>query len=109
MSLNTDIPLWNKDIQKSFVQSQNKLKLEVLLRPPLGQAVVEVLDAPPGSLLKALKPLYGVPQSPGHWWSTIRNQHFDTLKMTYSATDPVCFSKLMAIPLVVPQKLWLKT
>lgn len=60
-------PLWSRDVSQAFVQSEDNLKRNLYIRVPKGQRVLEILGAPPGSLLQALKPLYGLAESPSYW------------------------------------------
>ena len=52
------------------------------------------MGALPVSLLKVIKPLYGMAESPGYWWSTMRNHHVDVLKMKQTILDPCLFYKV---------------
>lgn len=85
--------LWTRDVKQAFVQSEDALKRELYILPPKGQAVLETIGAPPGSLLKVIKPLYGIPESPSYWWSTMRNHHVKELGMKQTVLDPCLFYK----------------
>lgn len=85
--------LWSRDISQAFIQSDEPLHRTVFVRPPKGENVLEQIGAPPNSILKAIKPQYGLPESPGYWWQTFRRWHEIDLKMKSSALDPCLFYK----------------
>ncbi|EED12764.1 hypothetical protein TSTA_052850 [Talaromyces stipitatus ATCC 10500] len=43
---------------------------------------------PPGTILKVVKPLYGIPEAGNHWFRTYHIHHMDKLNMTTSTYDP---------------------
>ncbi len=43
--------------------------------------------------LHALKPIYGLSESPGYWWQTFQHYHIDDSGMTQSTLDPCLFFK----------------
>ena len=83
--------LWTRAVSQAFVQPKDSLKREIFIRPPRGENVLQILGAPPGSLLKAIQPLYGLPESPSYWWSTFRDYHKNTLDMSASVLNPCLF------------------
>jgi len=42
----------------------------------------------PGSILRVLKPLYGIPEAGNHWFNTYHRYHTDDLRLTQSTFDP---------------------
>jgi len=86
-------PLWNRDVSQAFVQSRDELKRDVYVKVPKGQRVLETLGAPPGSLLKAVKPQYGLIESPTYWWVTFGGFHRDDLDLEQTVMDPCLFYK----------------
>jgi len=60
-----DFTIWSRDITLAFLQSKDALKRTVYVRPPKGENVLAHIGAPPGSILKAIKPQYGLAESPG--------------------------------------------
>eukprot|EP00171_Calliarthron_tuberculosum_P016733 IDg16733t1 len=61
--------------------------------PPKGQNFLESLGAPPNSLLHVIKSLYGMLESAGYCWSTMRNYHVNTLGMKQTIFDQCLFYK----------------
>ena len=51
------------------------------------------IGAPPGSILKAIKPRYGLAEPPWYWWQTFRSWHINDLSMKHSALDPCLLYK----------------
>jgi hypothetical protein len=45
---------------------------------------------PPGSILRIIKPLYGIPEAGNHWFNTYYNHHTKKLGLEPSTFDP-CF------------------
>jgi len=85
--------MWTRDVSQAFVQSKDSLKRQVYIRVPKGQSVMKMLGASKDTVLKATKPLYGLCESPGYWWSTFRDHHTKTLRMNTSVLDPCLFFK----------------
>ena len=85
--------VWSRDITLAFIQSKENLKRDVYVRPPKGENILSKIGAPPGSILKAIKPQYGLAESPGYWWQTFRDWHVTDLKMGVTALDPCFFFK----------------
>src|SRR6266480_3650336 len=46
------------------------------------------LNLQPGSILRVLKPLYGIPEAGNHWFNTYHQYHTDDLGLTQSTFDP---------------------
>ena len=86
--------LWSRDITLAFLQSKDKLKRNVHVRPPKYENVLEQIGAPLASVLKALKPQYGLAESLGYWWQTFREWHVTGLDMKVTAIDPCLFYKI---------------
>ena len=84
-------PVWSRDVKQAFVQSKENLKRDVYIRPPRNQSVLETLGAEPNSALRAIKPLYGLPEAPTNWWCTISAYHEAELKMQHCVLDPCLF------------------
>lgn len=71
-----------RDISQSYVQSDSKIERSIFLRPP------KEMGLEPGKLLKAVKPLYGIPESGLHWYLTYVNHHKKALGMKQTKFDP---------------------
>ena len=65
-----------RDISQAYVQSTTYLNREIFIRPPLE------LRLSKDSLLRVVKPLYGVPEAGNHWFRTYHDHHTQELKMT---------------------------
>lgn len=74
--------LYLRDISQAYVQSATNLNREFYVRPPRELSIEE------DSILKVLKPLYGVPEAGNHWFKTYHSHHIDHLGMTQSTYDP---------------------
>jgi hypothetical protein len=61
--------LYLRDISQAYVQSTTTLNREFYVRPP-GELPNE-LGLGEDSVLKVLKPLYGVPEAGNHWFKTV--------------------------------------
>ena len=77
--------LWSRDITLAFLQSKDKLKRDAYVRPSKGEDVLERIGAPSGPILKAVKPQYGLAESPGYWWQTFGDWHISDLQMKTTA------------------------
>jgi hypothetical protein len=77
-----DIRLFLRDISQAYVQSATNLNREFYVRPP------RELGIDKDSVLKVLKPLYGVPEAGNHWFKTYHSHHVQQLHMDQSTYDP---------------------
>jgi Reverse transcriptase (RNA-dependent DNA polymerase) len=73
--------LYVRDITQAYVQSETKLVREFYAKPPSD------LRLPEESILKVVKPLYGIPEAGNHWYKTYRDHHVNRLKMRMSSYD----------------------
>jgi hypothetical protein len=64
------------------MQSNTYLSRDIFIRPPLE------LNLQPGTILRVVKPLYGVPEAGNHWFKTYHQHHVSKLKMEQSTYDP---------------------
>jgi len=74
--------LFTRDVTKAFVNSKTPLRRPVYLRPPADMKLEK------GKVLKVVKPLYGMPEAPIHWFKTYLDYHRDGLEMVQVPTDP---------------------
>ncbi|KAI1002382.1 hypothetical protein K3495_g5815 [Podosphaera aphanis] len=77
--------LYLRDISQAYVKSATKLNRDFFIRPPPELKVELGLEE--NALLKAVKPLYGVPEAGNHWFCTYHNHHSKELFMTQSTFD----------------------
>jgi hypothetical protein len=61
---NESTSLYLRDISQAYVQSDTRLNRDFYVRPPAE------LQLNKGTILKVVKPLYGVPEVGNHWFST---------------------------------------
>jgi hypothetical protein len=81
-----DKKLYLRDISQAYVQSVTKLNRDFyVLAPP---ELTEQLGIANGSILKVVKPLYGVPEAGNHWFKTYHSHHLKELNMDQSTFDP---------------------
>lgn len=73
--------LWSRDVKQAFVQSEDKFNSEIYVRPPRKPELLSPINQPQG-MLKALKPLYGIPEAPMYWWHTFKRHHMKDLGMS---------------------------
>ena len=78
--------LYLRDISQACVQSLTKLNRDFYIRPPHELGVE--LGIGKDSILKVVKPLYGVPEAGNHWFTTYHAHHTKELKMNQSTYDP---------------------
>lgn len=74
--------LATRDVKKAFVMSKTQLRRPVYMRAP------KEMRLPKGQLLKVVRTLYGMPESPMHWFKTYGDYHRDELGMKSVAMDP---------------------
>jgi hypothetical protein len=78
--------LYLQDISQAYVQSNPQLNRDFFVRPP--KELQQQLQLPKGSILRIVKPLYGVPEAGNHWFNTYHNHHIQKLRMKQSTYDP---------------------
>jgi len=78
--------LYLRDISQAYVQSTTNLNREFYVRPP--RELQDKLGIGRDSVLKVLKPLYGVPEAGNHWFKTYHSHHVQQLHMDQSTYDP---------------------
>lgn len=70
-----------RDITQAYVQSKSELEREVYLEP------VPEMNLPATKVLRAINPLYGVPESGLHCFITYRDHHEEKLKLRCCTVD----------------------
>ena len=75
------LKLFIRDVIKAFVQSTTTLRRPVYMRAP------KEMGLPPGKVLQVLKPLYGMPESPMHWYTTYAGHHKEKMGMEQLPID----------------------
>jgi hypothetical protein len=78
--------LYLRDISQAYVQSTTNLNREFYVRPP--RELQSELGIGKDTVLKVLKPLYGVPEAGNHWFKTYHSHHVQQLHMDQSTYDP---------------------
>jgi hypothetical protein len=74
--------LYIRDISQAYVQSTTEINREFFVKAPAELSLQE------GSLLKIVKPLYGIPEAGNHWFNTYHSHHTKNLAMDQSTYDP---------------------
>ena len=72
--------LYLRDISQAYVQSTTTLNRDFYIKPP--QELAHEFGLPGDSILKVIKPLYGVPEAGNHWFKTYHLHHTEKLQMT---------------------------
>src|SRR6266567_1453686 len=78
--------LYLRDISQAYVQSTTKLNRDFYIRAPLELSIA--LGVSEGTILKVVRPLYGIPEAGNHWFKTYHNHHIKELNMNQSTYDP---------------------
>src|SRR6266536_2037104 len=78
--------LYLRDISQAYIQSTTLLNRDFYIRPPFKLA--QQLSLKEGSILRVVKPLYGVPEAGNHWFKTYHSHHVKELSMEQSTYDP---------------------
>jgi hypothetical protein len=76
------LSLYLCDISQAYVQSHTPLSRDFYIQPPTE------LGLPTGTVLKVVRPLYGVPEAGNHWFNTYHRHHLEQLAMNQSTYDP---------------------
>jgi hypothetical protein len=75
---------WIRDITQAYVQSETGLNREILAYLP---AQIRH-QYPESTVMRVIKPLYGIAEAGTHWWATYHNHHLKKLQMVTSTYDP---------------------
>ena len=78
--------LYLRDISQAYVQSITLLNRDFYVWPPL--ELIHQLGLKKGSILRVVKPLYGIPEAGNHWFKTYHSHHLKELNMDQSTYDP---------------------
>ena len=92
IATNSDTHLFLRDITQAYVQSTSKLNREFYIRPP--PELSSELGISGNTVLKVVKPLYGVPEAGNHWFTTYHSHHINQLGMSVSTFDPCLLSSI---------------
>jgi Reverse transcriptase (RNA-dependent DNA polymerase) len=76
-----------RDITQAYLQASSELERAVFLKPPVE------MELPENMVLRAIKPLYGIPESGLHWFLTYSDHHKTILHMRQSMVDKCLFYK----------------
>ena len=58
--------IWSRDVKQAFIQSKDPLGRSLYIKPPKKPDILKLLGKAPNSYLHALKPIYGLSESPGY-------------------------------------------
>ena len=81
-----DAKLYLRDISQAYVQSTTKLNRDFYIVAP--RELTDELGIDEGSIIKVIKPLYGVPEAGNHWFNTYHTHHTKELRIEQSTYDP---------------------
>lgn len=79
-----DTSFYIRDITQAYIQSTTLLNRDFYIRIPPGLAQY----FPGYEFLKAVRPLYGIPEAGNHWFRTYHRHHTEKLGMETSTYDP---------------------
>lgn len=82
MSATYRLNLFTRDATKAFVNSKTKLRRPIYMQAP------SEMNLEAGKVLKVVKQLYGMPESPMHWFKTYLDYHRTSLSMQQTPLDP---------------------
>jgi hypothetical protein len=81
--------LYLRDISQAYVQSTTTLNREFYVRPLTELSGQLGIDE--NSVLKVVRPLYGIPEAGNHWFRTYHSHHIEHLGMNQSTYDPLVY------------------
>lgn len=81
------LKLFARDFIKAFVQFYKTLHLPECMNPP------KEIGVSPGKVFQALKPLYDIPESPMHWYTTYVGHHESKSDMQQPPVGPCLMYK----------------
>jgi len=87
LSLAATLPeysLYLRDVSQAYVQSTTPLARTIFAFPPRDLKG----ELPPDTVLRIVKPLYGIPEAGTHWFNTYHRHHREKLHMQVSTFDP---------------------
>ena len=68
-----DFEVWSRDVKQAFIQSSFPIDREIYIKPPKKPNLMAMIGEREDRYLMALKPIYGLTESPGYWWQTFKN------------------------------------
>jgi hypothetical protein len=75
---------WLRDITQAYIQSTTGLNRTILAYLP-----AQIRHRyPQDTVMRVIKPLYGIAEAGTHWWATYHNHHLKRLQMMTSSYDP---------------------
>jgi hypothetical protein len=80
--------LYLRDISQVYVQSTTNLNREFYVRPPQELRTELGLGLGNNTVLKVVKPLYGVPEAGNYWFKTYYSHYINQLYIEQSTYDP---------------------
>eukprot|EP00171_Calliarthron_tuberculosum_P022600 IDg22600t1 len=77
----------SRDVIRAFLRSKTKLRRPIYMRAP------KEMRLKSGQIIKVLRPLYGMPESPIHWYKTYLDHHREEMQMKQTSLDPCLLFK----------------
>ena len=81
-----ELGVYLRDMVQAYTQAKSNLARPIYARPPPD------FDMWIDCILQVIKPLYGIPESGNHWFSTFHKHHLEKLMMKQSTFDPCLLS-----------------
>lgn len=75
ISYSQGMTVFRREVTQAYVQEEIKLEREVFMKAPVEMGLPEV------TVLKVVKPLYGIPESALHWYLTYLDYHVQILEI----------------------------
>ena len=72
--------LYLRDISQVYIQSTMTLNRDFYIKPP--QELANEFGLWKDSILKVIKPLYGIPEAGNHWFKTYHLHYIEKLQIT---------------------------
>lgn len=83
----TGTKMFGRSIAQDYIQSRSDLERNVLLKAP---AKIKI---PPDTVLRVVKPLFGIPDAVLHWYLKYLSHHIDEVEMKKSRLEPCLLLK----------------
>lgn len=82
-----NVKMFSHDITQVYTQIRSNLERDLLFQAPSEMVL------PENTVLRVVKPIYGIPEAGFHWYITYLAHHIDTLQIRRSRTYPFLLIK----------------
>ena len=76
-----EFDLWTRNVKQVSIQYSFPLERTLFIKPLTKLDIMSMVNHPKVSYLKALKPIYGLPESPRYWRQTFKIHHTSEIGM----------------------------